>query len=410
MAGKTWCGSASTILVVAYFICISSSGSYTEVSISCTFKLVHLSREKEAHTMSKLEDILIVDGYGVVGQRIADDLAPDYPGRVVIAGRSLGRARQLASELGHGVRGRRLDVTDPQSIETALSGVGVVMSCIDQPDPHLLHAAIARGLAYTDIAPHLMTRRPTEAMKAKAVRTSARIVLGAGLAPGISSLLARLGADRVGAIESVESNVLLSVGDTYGPASQAYLLKEIALPYAVRIEGREVPMRPFAGSARVNFPPPLGERTAYLFPFSDQVFFPETLGARTALSRLVLEPPWLGTLLSALVRLRITAMLRRQVSAEERVQRLSTRLQHRYKGRDWYGVVVEVQGARGRVRAGLVGRGQATGTAIGAAALVRTLAEGEVKRSGIWLAEQVIPPGPFFERLTARGLVPTVEE
>jgi len=169
-------------------------------------------------------------------------------------------------------------------------------------------------------------------------------------------------------------------------------------------------MRPFAGSARVNFPPPLGERTAYLFPFSDQVFFPETLGARTALSRLVLEPPWLGTLLSALVRLRITAMLRRQVSAEERVQRLSTRLQHRYKGRDWYGVVVEVQGARGRVRAGLVGRGQATGTAIGAAALVRTLAEGEVKRSGIWLAEQVIPPGPFFERLTARGLVPTVEE
>ena len=70
---------------------------------------------------------------------------------------------------------------------------------------------------------------------------------------------------------------------------------------------------------------------------------------------------------------------------------------------------MEVQGARGRVRACLVGRGQATGTAIGAAALVRTLAEGEVKRSGIWLAEQVIPPGPFFERLAAQGLVSRVE-
>jgi hypothetical protein len=43
-----------------------------------------------------------------------------------------------------------------------LGGVGLVMSCIDQPEPHLLRAAIARGLAYTDIAPHLMTRRPTE--------------------------------------------------------------------------------------------------------------------------------------------------------------------------------------------------------------------------------------------------------
>jgi len=70
---------------------------------------------------------------------------------------------------------------------------------------------------------------------------------------------------------------------------------------------------------------------------------------------------------------------------------------------------VEVQGARGRVRAGLVGRGQATGTAIGAAAVVVALAEDEVKQPGIWLAEQVVPPEPFFERLATRGLVPTVE-
>ena len=70
---------------------------------------------------------------------------------------------------------------------------------------------------------------------------------------------------------------------------------------------------------------------------------------------------------------------------------------------------MDVRGPRGRVRASLVGRGQASGTAIGAAAVVRGLAEGEVKRSGIWLAEQVIPPGPFFERLAAQGLVPRVE-
>jgi saccharopine dehydrogenase (NAD+, L-lysine forming) len=344
-----------------------------------------------------------------VGRRVAAYLAPDYPGRLVVAGRSAARAGQLAAEIGYGVRGRRIDVGDPTSVEAVLDGVGVVMSCIDQPEPHLLRAAIARGLACTDIAPHLMTRRPTEAMKAEATKTGARIVLGTGLAPGISSLLARLGADRVGAVESVQSNILLSAGDTYGPASRKYIMEEIALAYAVRTEGREVPTRPFSGSARVNFPPPLGERTAYLFPFSDQVFFPETLGARTSLSRLALEPPWLGTLLSALVRLRVTAGLRRLGSSQERVQRLIARLQRRYKGRDWYGVVVDVRGASGRVRASLDGRGQASGTAIGATAVVRALAEGEVVQPGIWLAEQVVPPEPFFERLAAQGLVPRVE-
>jgi saccharopine dehydrogenase (NAD+, L-lysine forming) len=291
-------------------------------------------------------DILITGGYGTVGRRVAADLAPDYSGRVVVAGRSAEKAAQLAAELGHGVRGRRVDVGDLGSVEAALDSVGLVMSCIDQPEPHLLRAAIARGLAYTDIAPHLMTRRPTEAMIAEAVQTGARIVLGTGLAPGISSLLARLGADRVGVVESVESNVLHSAGNTYGPALRAYIMEEIFLSYAVRIEGREVPMSPFAESARVTFPPPLGEKTAYLFPFSAQVFYPETLGARTALTRLVLEPPWLGKQLSVLVRLRITAALRRREGAEERVQRLMARLQRRYRGRDWYGVVVDVRGAR----------------------------------------------------------------
>lgn len=361
--------------------------------------------------MSKGADILITGGYGTVGRLIAADLAPDYPDRVVVAGRSAQKAARLAAELGHGVRGRRIDVGEPGSIESALDGgVGVVMSCIDQPEPHLLRAAIARGLAYTDIAPHLMTRRPTRAMKDEAARTGARIVVGAGLAPGISSLLARLGAERVGALEGVEVGVLLSVGDAYGPASRAYLMEEISLPYSVRIDGAESPVRPFSVSARVDFPRPLGKRTAYPFPFSDQVFFPETLGASTAISRLALEPPWLGTLLSALARLRVNAVLGRRAGAAERAQRLVGWLKRRYEGRDFYGVVVEVRGSHGRVRASLIGHGQASGTAIGAAALVRALVEGEVDQPGVWLAEQVVPTGPFFERLAARGMVPKIEE
>jgi hypothetical protein len=31
------------------------------------------------------------------------------------------------------------------------------------------------------------------------------------------------------------------------------------------------------------------------------------------------------------------------------------------------------------------------------------------RQSGIWLAEEVVSPEPFFGRLAARGLVPTIE-
>jgi saccharopine dehydrogenase (NAD+, L-lysine-forming) len=178
--------------------------------------------------------ILIVGGYGVVGRRIAADLASDYPGDVIVAGRNLEQAQALAITFDTGVRARHVDVHQPASIEAALDSVATVVSWIDQAEPFLLDAAIEHGLAYTDLTPHLMTRRPTDAMRETAVRSGARIVLGAGLAPGISSVLVRAAADRLGgSLERIESSVLLSVGDEYGSASRAYLLEEISRPYTV---------------------------------------------------------------------------------------------------------------------------------------------------------------------------------
>ena len=99
--------------------------------------------------------IFIVGGYGVVGRRIAAQLAPDYPDRVMIGGRNLVRAQEVATTIGHGVRGRRIDIAEPSSIAAALEDVAVVISCIDQPGRTLLWAAVERGLRYTDITPHL---------------------------------------------------------------------------------------------------------------------------------------------------------------------------------------------------------------------------------------------------------------
>lgn len=84
--------------------------------------------------------VLIAGGYGVVGKRISAELAPDYSGRIVIAGRNLARAEDAAAAIGYGARGRQLDITDPASISAAPNGVAVAVSC-DQPGRKLLWAA-----------------------------------------------------------------------------------------------------------------------------------------------------------------------------------------------------------------------------------------------------------------------------
>lgn len=265
--------------------------------------------------------ILIAGGYGVVGQRIAAELAPDY--QVFVAGRHLEQAKATAAAIGHGVRGRAIDVTAEASIAAALEGIATVMSCIDQPRRSLLHAAIERGLRYTDITPHLVELgrgAAYEELGASARASGACIVLGTGIVPGISNVIVRTLADALGGADVIETSLVLSASDAAGPASFDYFLRELMLPFEVHVNGADRPARAFSDPRVIRFPAPFGPRSAYLFPFSDQVLYPRTIAAQTVLSRLAIEPAALGRLLAALVRVDATSLV-----APESVRRALTR-------------------------------------------------------------------------------------
>ena len=248
-------------------------------------------------------DILIAGGYGVVGRRIAAELGPDYPGRVIVAGRRQALADEAAAAIGHGARGRSIDITVPSSIAAALEGVAVVVSCIDQPDRALLWATIERGLRYTDITPRLTELgrgAGYERIDAAARASGARLVLGTGIVPGISNVIARALADTLGGADEIETSLLLNAGDVSGPASFDYFLQELAMPFDIHVDGNDRTVRAFSAPRLVEYPAPAGARLSYLFPFSDQVLYPRTMGVRTAVTRLAIEPEWLSKALSVM--------------------------------------------------------------------------------------------------------------
>ena len=351
------------------------------------------------------EDILIVGGYGVVGRRIAAELAPDYPGRVVVGGRSVARAETLALEVGHGVRGRSIDIAEPVSIAAAIEDAIVVINCIDQPGRPLMWAAIERGLRYTDIAPHLTELgrgAAYEKVDAAARASGARIVLGTGTVPGISNVMARALADSLGGADEIQTALLLSANDVTGPASIDYFLRELSMSFDIRVEGRDRATPAFSQPQVVDFPPPVGTKRGYLFPFSDQVLYPRTLGVRTAITRLAIEPGWVATLLAWLVRTGVSPLLAnkavRRAVAWQRRNRLSNADAR-------FALCVEVECGDRSKRATLLGRGQANATAIGAAGIARLLIESDSAGPGAWMPEQIVEPRAFFSLLAGRGLV-----
>lgn len=350
------------------------------------------------------QDILIVGGYGVVGRRIAADLGPDFPGRVVLGGRNLPRANEAASALGHGTRGRRIDILDARSVADALDGVATVVSCIDQPGRGLLLAAIAHGLSYTDITPHLteLGRGTTyEGIIAAARASGARIVLGTGIVPGISSVMVRALVERLGGCDEIDTALLLGANDISGPASFDYFLQELTMPFDIRVDGRDIKAAAFSAPRLVDFPEPVGRQLGYLFPFSDQVLYPRTMGARTVLTRLAIEPRWLARSLAALVR---TGMHR--LFTVEKLRSIVAKSRRDRSSREGARFALRVNVKRSGIarHATLLGRTQADAAAAGAAGVARALIENRVREPGAWMPEQVIEPAPFLARLAAKGL------
>jgi saccharopine dehydrogenase-like NADP-dependent oxidoreductase len=349
------------------------------------------------------QDILIVGGYGVVGSRIARELAPEYAGRLIIAGRSAEHAQSAALLIGHGARARTINIEDPASIAAALEGVAVAVNCIDQPRRLLLSAVLERGLRYTDITPHLVQLgrgAAFEKIDAEARASGARVILGTGIVPGISNVVVRALADALGGADEIETSLLLDATDISGPASLAYFLQELAMSFDVHIDGADLRKNAFSEPRLVEYPPPVGPRLSYLFPFSDQVLYPRTLGARTVITRLALDPPWLARTLSLLAQTGASRLL-----AGEFIRRIAARGRHDRPGPGApFALRVDVRhGGRSRY-ATLAGQTQAKAAALGAAGVARALADGQVQRPGAWMPDQVIEPAPFLAWLAAHGM------
>lgn len=345
------------------------------------------------------DKILIVGGYGEVGRRLAAQLEATQPGRVIVGGRHPERAI--------GIEARRIDIEDPGSIELALDGIGVVVACVRQREPHLLRAAIRRGIAYTSIAPPWMPWPETEPLRTEAEHSGARIILAAGLEPGITSVLVRAAANRLGRVDAVETALLLGLGDAYGADSMAFILDEVTQPYSIVVDGHAQRANAFARSTLVEFPPPVGLRRAYTMPFRDQLYYPATMGATTAIARIALDPVWLAPTLSGLLRVGARRLLGGS-GARGRARRLIEKLRGGYSMCDRYALVVDVRSGGRTIRSTLIGRSQAHATAVGVGAITEALWSREVDTPGVWLAEQVIAPAPFLARLAAQGIVPVI--
>lgn len=214
--------------------------------------------------------ILIAGGYGAVGSKIAAHLSKSGQHRIIIAGRSLDKARATASTLA--AEARRIDLSAPATWADALDGVDLVITCIDQTDTRFIEQVAQRGIAYLDV-----TANDALFAQVEQLSVASPVLLSVGLAPGLSNLLAIVAANQLDSVSHIEIGLLMGVFDEHGSAAIDWATEKMFDPAAPHDD------------AKVDFGPDFGTRTAYFMDFSDQHALQRTLPGVKATSRVTYD-------------------------------------------------------------------------------------------------------------------------
>jgi hypothetical protein len=315
---------------------------------------------------------VLLAGLGDVGLRAARQLVEtDGIDRVLLAGHRNRRVAELAETFGDRAEATEFRPGDP------LPDVDAVACALpDDLDVRVVTTAVEQGIAIASCADAAPTIDRLRALGPTARSRGVTVVLGCGLAPGLSDVLARHGAAEFDEIDEIA----VARFGCAGPASVASVRAERSAPARDWYEGG---WRPIAR------------------PAEEIVWFPEPIGARdcrtvTAGVALLVDAfsgvPCIGVRLGEPQRRRIG--VRRRVGDEG----------------EWGATRVEIYGRRGRERAvvvyGVIERtAVAAGTVLALSAAQLCGAGGAtMHRPGVHGLAALVEPVPFLAELSARGV------
>ncbi|AZK47879.1 saccharopine dehydrogenase family protein [Paenibacillus lentus] len=333
-------------------------------------------------------EILVVGGYGHVGKVICLKLGDIFPGKVVAAGRSQQRAKQLSQETAGKVKALRLDIqkaVDPD----LLSRFKLVIMCLDQVNPAFVHTCLQSGTHYIDISAKYTFINQVEQLGNIARGHGAIAVLSVGLAPGITNLLASRAVQCLEQTEAIEISIMLGLGDRHGAAAIEWTIDQINASFEVVKEGQKQIVASFTDARTINFGLEIGARQVYRFPFSDQLTLARTLNVPNVATRLCFDSAAVTTIVAKLRAWGITHVFRNHW-----VRRAAVRAFHKLRfGEDKFAIKIDAWGRRrgkdATIQCMLQGRNQSEMTALAAAFTADTVCRSEFI-PGVYHLEQLV--------------------
>lgn len=232
--------------------------------------------------MNNQLSVLLIGGYGVVGQQVAALLNQYYPNmHIIIGGRNIHTATAFAATLPD-ASAIQFDINTPQLPDHIRPQLIVTLA--NDPDNRVLHFAIENKIAYLDIT------RWTDKLKTAITSThlfsqlNAPIIFSSSWMAGVAASTIIQHTVKFNQIDSIDINILYSMQDKAGINSVEYM-DRMLIPFEVIADGHTQTCRPFTDSRLVNFSE--SKRfLVYRFDTPDQLTLPLLTKAKSVSTRI----------------------------------------------------------------------------------------------------------------------------
>ena len=219
-----------------------------------------------------MKTILILGGYGYTGKFLARHLLRQTDVNVILAGRSLDKARAFAQELNDSrVTVIRVDASDLEGLRQALQSVTLCL--VAAPTTHqaetVIQACIDAHVYYLDVQFSSRKLKALSTAEEKIKEDGLCFITEAGFHPGLPAAMIRYTATKLDVLESAVTAGYLNINNI--PYTEAVdELMEAFLDYQAQVYKKGAWTKPTSWDMRsFNFGKEIGNRTCYSMFFEE---------------------------------------------------------------------------------------------------------------------------------------------
>ena len=359
--------------------------------------------------------VIALGGAGAMAKLAVRDLAgKDGIEELVIADYNLGAAETLAGELGKKCSARRIDANNHAEMVEAVKGFDVALGGIGpfyKYEVKMARACLEARTPYVSLCDDSDAAAAVLKLDQDVAGAGLVMITGCGWTPGVTSVLARKGAQALDEIDEIAVAWGCHVGDTEGKAVTLHTTHIFTGKVPSYQGGREVWISAGSDPKRIRFPKPVGEITTYHVGHPEPVTIPRYLRADTVTLRGGLVEGWLCQLARISGKLHLTNTERRNdifgtiynmvAPPIERILDIFSRKETCSACR------VDIKGKSGDQHRHIIYGAAAhmdllTGLPLSIAA--QMILENKVSQKGVVGPEGCIDPGEFLSRLASGGV------